>query len=103
MHFQRVKIEGQVTNFVVGCEPFTASHDRFYSCYQFWQVEWFDQIVICAQLKALQFVFQLITGGEHDDWGSEFRFLTQSTADFKAVDAWQHNVQDNDVVTFCHC
>jgi hypothetical protein len=57
--------------------------------------EWFDEIVVRTGVEAVDAIRDSVAGGEHQD--RHVRALAQASADLDAVQAWQHDVEDDEV------
>ena len=59
---------------------------------------WRRTVLGAAMLESRQYVFQRISRSLHQHRGCTARIATQLSADFKAVHAWQRDVQQDAVV-----
>ena len=65
--------------------------------YQFFGVEGFDDIVVCAQLQPQNFVKDFSFCGEHDD--GHIRFVPDLPADLVTVDTREHKIEKDQIGT----
>ncbi len=75
----------------------TPANEGVYAGDQLSEIERLDQIVIGAPVEAFDSVIDGILGRQHDD-GRVFPLLTQLLDRLKAIDAGQHDVDDETVV-----
>jgi hypothetical protein len=64
--------------------------------YQFARVEWFGQIVVCADFKAYDAIHIFASGGEQKH--RQARSGSKAAQHFKAVNARQHYIEHNQQV-----
>ena len=80
----------------IGRDHLVALEQRPHAGQQLGKLERLDQIVVGAEFKASHLVVEAVASRQH-----EHRYLpggTQRGQDGEAVDAWQHDVQDDQVV-----
>ena len=73
-----------------------APQNGFDSGNQLFRIEWFDHVVVSAQLQSQHFIKDFALGGEHDDW--YLGGASQFPADLIAVDARKHQIQKYQVI-----
>jgi hypothetical protein len=63
---------------------------------QFFEGKGFDEVIIGTVFEATYAVGDGIAGGEHDD--RDVRGGAQATSDFEAINAGQHQVEDDEIL-----
>ena len=76
--------------------PRAAPQQRPYPRFQLRQVEGFDQVVVCAEVKAPDPVFHAIAGGQ-DDHRHLAVALAQASRHLEAIQARQAEIEDGQV------
>ena len=81
-----------------------ATQQRLDSLQQYFDAKRFRDVVVCANIETNQFVGFLTFGSEHHDWRvAGFRFRSQSTTDFQAIQNRNHQIQNDQVVFVVPC
>ncbi len=98
-HLQGIQVVAEVGDLQLAtAAPLGPAHHRLDACGQFGHGEGLDQIVVGPGAKALQAVVELVARGEHDHRGIAAGILAQPLAEGVAVDAGQHDIEDEQIV-----
>ena len=71
------------------------------SGFQLLKVKWLGKIVICSQIQTVYFIFNLIPGGQDQNRGIGI-VLPELAENFQTVRAGKIQIQQNQVIIFCH-
>src|SRR6476660_10127139 len=77
----------------------SASQYRAHPGEQFRKREWFDQIIVCAQLQAFHTVAHTVTSGEKENWGAS-AIAPELCDHFPAVLVGQHDIDNQKIKLF---
>src|SRR6266508_1102874 len=78
-----------VTHF---CAAFATTQNRFDARHQLARIKRLGQVVIRAKLQTEDLIDIFVTGGEHENSSRVLRGA-QATADFEAIQFWEHYIQ----------
>src|SRR5205823_11530825 len=90
-------VEFQIIDSQIFCLSLrSTSQYRAHPGKQFRKREWFDEIIICAQLESFHAVAHTVTGGEKED-GRAHPIAPELRDQFPPVLARQHDIDDEKV------
>jgi hypothetical protein len=69
------------------------------ACQQFWKCEWFNEIVVCARIKAAYPILYCVSGGQEQNGHLE-SLLPERRENFKTTSAREHHIQNQQIEQF---
>ena len=77
------------------------AHDCFDTCFDFQNVKWLGDIVICSILQTKDLIHIITFCSQHDNRNTGS--FTQLLADFKAVKLRKHHIKKYNIILFFSC